>query len=201
VQQTKPDAQMLYRTTREQMNRIDKAAASCKLTKQAFVHAAIFAEVEAVEHKRQMRLIGDDTVAEVKEIETKTPLEGMGILEALRQRREEETPKPKVIESPTHAPVVVNVGTSPTGTGGNVLIDQLASYVIAGPEFERSQRLRMATSVLHATATTNEARKVLAAQLDAAVATKVKEDTESTVEKFMGGAKFAFNKLSSFLGE
>lgn len=208
---------MAFKLPADQWKRFEKAVEYCGLTKQTFVQSIVMAEVGDVEERRRQRQVhqlrGLDTAAQIsatqgeiqqEEIKPPTTLaQGSGILDELRRRKEEENAKPSNFfaspQQPT-SPVVVNVGHSPTTNGGsNSIVEKLADYVVAGPKYEHDQRMRTAVSVLHTTASTDEERSLLAGQLDAAVAARGDKHEGLTAEKVISGAKFAFDKLSSFL--
>jgi hypothetical protein len=180
------------------MSSLEKAAKICGQTKQAFVQTAVLAEVaEVLDRHRLKKVRFRPTANEAQhkeEIDPSTASSGIGIGEALRQRREiREEPA----AAPAQSPVIVNIGSG--GTAPNSDIDRLATYVTNGGERGRDTRLRTAVAVLVASATTEEERKVLAARLDEAVATKTK--TSATGDEGLSVkrvARIAFDKLSDF---
>jgi hypothetical protein len=185
------------------MRRLDKAAKYCGQTRQAFVMAAVLAEIAEVEERQRMKQLrgsrnNDGLQSEPREIDTSAAPTGLGIASAIRQRQEATTP----IEEPApQRQVVVNVGNNGSGgaTGSGDAIDRLASYVVTGNEFERDMRLRTAVSILKTSAATEEERNVLAARLDEVIATKT-----TTKKNESGGvvraARVAFDKIAGLLG-
>jgi hypothetical protein len=164
------------------------------------VEGCVLAELSEHEERRNAKrnvngLRGD---AKKEERAASTEQVGLGIGTALRKRlesaEEEERPAPTA-----QAPVIVNVGGSATGAATSD-IDRLATYVTNGGERGRDTRLRTAVAVLVASASTEEERKVLAARLDEAVATKTKttqaNDGEGLNVKRV--ARVAFDKLADF---
>ena len=188
--------QMPFRLPPELMNRIDKAAEYCGQTRQAFVQTAVLAEVAIVEERRRMKqlsvahsLHGPLTQQDSGSVSAPTS----SLVDALRQQRRETEPAPP--PSAAQGQVVVNVGGH--GSAHNIdAIDRLAAYVAAGNDFDRDARLRSAVDILRVTTTPEEERKVLAARLDEAVATKVKTN-ESGIMKT---ARTAFDKIAGIFG-
>lgn len=194
---------MLFRLPKDLMDRVNKAAEACGQTRQAFVQAAVLAEVAEVEERKRMKRLrvsrssdSLDSVPTTEEASESPPI-GTGIAEALRSRREAETPaQPK----PQQGQVVVNVGgDGSTGRVGNEVIDRLAAFIAKGSEFDRSSRVRTAMTVLGASAATEEESRTLAARLEEAVAAKTKSSSAGGVAG--GIARMAFEKIAGLFGD
>jgi hypothetical protein len=188
--------QMPFRLPVDMMRRLDAIAEACGQTRQAFVQAAVMAEVAEAEDRLRLRKrtsdflppkpIANDDASDGKPA-------GLGFVQHMmkyhHQKEEPETnPAPQ-------GQVVVNVGSSNVGAVGGDIIERLAAFVVTGQDFERSARLRTAVSILHASTSTDEERKVLAVRLDEAIASK----TKSNASESKGIARMAFDKLSSLL--
>lgn len=120
----------------------------------------------------------------------------LGIADRLKQ----QDSRPIVTESPTPAPVVVNVGSQTTSSGGDI-IERLANFVLAGNDFERSTRLRTAVGILKETTPTEEEQKVLAARLDEVIAAKTQTTTPVGGNNIIRTARVAFDKLSALINK
>jgi predicted DNA-binding protein len=192
--------QLPFRLSADHMNRLDRAAKHCGQTRQAFVQATILAEIAEVEERMRMKKLRTRPSSyesmQREEVISSAPSSGMGIGDALRQRREvREEP----ITPTAQSPVVVNVGSNATGGAQNSDIDRLAAFVVNGNDIDRDTRLRTAVAVLSATTSTDEERKVLAARLDEVIAAKTK--TSTTADDGAGVkriARVAFDKLADF---
>lgn len=159
-----------------------------------FIESAVVAEITEVEERRRLKKEGDAeaTAAPLRVERTADGPEGLGIGRAQQRRAAEPPAEPAPIERQ----VVVNVGAQST-TSTNI-IDKLASYVAGAKDFDRDVRLRKVVDILRDTAATDEERKVLAAQLDEAVAAKTNEK-ENSGTGVVRAARIAFDKIADIL--
>lgn len=191
--------QIPFRLTREHIKRLDKAADACGQTRQAFMQAAVLAEVAEVEERRRMKKLrvsrsSDELLEPQQDVsaDADSSPSGTGIADALRRQRDAEVPTPPAAAA--QGQVVVNVGSAAGGHGET--IERLAAYVAEASDFERDSRKRAVVKILRATASTDEERKTLAARLDEAIAAKVK--TGGGVAR---AARVAFDKLIGMFGD
>jgi hypothetical protein len=186
--------QMPFRLMPDQMKKLERAARRRGVSKQQFVEAAVLREL--AEHEDSTtREKAERTQSASRKSDT-TP-SSMGIAERLKQQPMVPTPS----DSPTPAPVVVNVG-SHTASGGADIIERLANYVLAGQDFERSTRLRTAVGILKDTTTTEEERNVLAARLDEVIATKTQSSTPiGAGNNVVRAGRMVFDKIAGLLNK
>ena len=193
-------AQMPFRLPRTEMNRFDKAAEYCGISRQAFVQAAVLSEVADVESKRRNDFMGGPSRPssalnkdsdEPASTNLATPF-GMN-LDLFSKTVQSTLPQPAQPAAPTQQqPVIVNVGNN--SNDGKSVIDDLASYVADGYDFERSQRKRISVEILRVKASDDEERERLRRQLEDAVALKVKKiDDERSIFRT---ARIAFDKIT-----
>jgi len=174
------------------MKRLDRAARKRGMSKQQFIEAAVLREV--AEHEASTTREKDDRTETTNHKTDNSPGK-LGIVDRLKQQEQ----RPTISESPTPAPVVVNVGSN-TASGGADIIERLANFVLAGNDFERSTRLRTAVNILKDTTPTEEERKVLAARLDEAIAAKTNSTTPSGGQ-VVRTARMAFDKIVGLLNK
>lgn len=197
------------RLTKAQNLLLENAANSCGQSKQAFIETAVFNYIDEVQSRQQRLERGNKGGAFVDKPSSPVntgfaqPTSFTDAIASItNQQRPSSSETVNEATSPVQAPVVVNVGGNGASGGGSSavggdLIDHLASHILAGRDFEQSQRMRTAVSILADAAATDEERKTLAARLDEAVAAKKKlKSSEST-----SFARMAFNKLSHLLSE
>jgi hypothetical protein len=190
--------QVLFRLRRDDMSRVRRLVRRSGVSLQNFLENLVMREVTEHEARRNP-LKNEKTNEEERAPRFAAPASGpagLGISEHLRGVSTTQPADENIL--PAQAPVVVNVG-NPVPTNGAVGndIERLAAFVAGGRDFERSMRLRTTTAILHATATSDEERRVLAARLDEAIAHKTKSATDE------GGpmklARVAFDKLKDLL--
>jgi len=181
-----------FRLMPDQMKRLHKIATKRGLSKQQFIEAAVLREVNEYEESLQRSKETETVLADRK---TDNSPGKLGIVDRLKQQERRH----EVSESPTPAPVVVNVGSNTT-SGGADIIERLANFVLAGNDFERSTRLRTAVNILKDTTPTEEERKVLAARLDEAIAAKTNSTTPSGGQ-VVRTARMAFDKIVGLLNK
>lgn len=190
---------MPFRLSAEHRKSLDKAAKYCGQSRQAFVTAAVLAEVaEVLEGRRMKKQRASHNFNEDKEpredLDASTASAGMGIGDALRQRR---AAREETIAPTTQAPVVVNVGNSGSSAPSSD-VDRLATYVVTGSAFGRETRLRTAVAVLKASAPTDEEQRALAKRLDEAIAAKAKTATDEESSGIKRITRIAFDKFADF---
>lgn len=165
---------------------------------QSFCEGAVMREVNEIEARQQHRKDeqNDERTRFVMPNGATGP-SGLGLAERLHavpqvpQAGEDERP---------HAPVVnVNVGGTAGGVGVSNDIDRLANFVLGARDFERTQRLRTAVGILHATASSDEERRVLGARLDEAIAARSKTAAAQDEGGPFKLARVAFDKLKDLL--
>jgi len=188
-----------FRLSAEHRKSLDKAAKYCGQSRQAFVTAAVLAEVaEVLEGRRMKKQRASHNFNEDKEpredLDASTASAGMGIGDALRQRR---AAREETIAPTTQAPVVVNVGNSGSSAPSSD-VDRLATYVVTGSAFGRETRLRTAVAVLKASAPTDEEQRALAKRLDEAIAAKAKTATDEESSGIKRITRIAFDKFADF---
>ena len=191
--------QVPFRLSAEHRKSLDKAAKYCGQSRQAFVTAAVLAEVaEVLEGRRMKKQRASHNFNEDKEpredLDASTASAGMGIGDALRQRR---AAREETIAPTTQAPVVVNVGNSGSSAPSSD-VDRLATYVVTGSAFGRETRLRTAVAVLKASAPTDEEQRALAKRLDEAIAAKAKTATDEESSGIKRITRIAFDKFADF---
>lgn len=193
-----PDRQRpSIRFTPDQAERLKRVLKHRGQTAQAFLLQAAMREIEETE--AEIRLGRDDRQRRRDAKEARraddAPV-GLGIRP--RSAPEAEAPAPP----PTpQGQVVVNVGGgngAPAPAAGGDTIARLATYVTTGPEYERDTRLRSATEMLHASSGNKEEGLALAAQLDAAVAARIKEQP-SEIVRATRAVGVAYDKIKDFL--
>lgn len=180
------------------MNRLEKAAHSLGLTKQAFVQETVLARIAEVEEFNQLRKSDPARSTTASSRRSAPQQDGLGLADRYLQRQETVSAVQEV--APTQSPVVVNVGTSAAGAPGapTNVIDHLALFVVNGDEFTRDMRLRQAVAILHSSATSDEERRALGAKLDEAIAVRLKTSPQAD-NSVVRTARIAFDKLSSML--
>jgi uncharacterized protein (DUF1778 family) len=195
--------QIPFRLSRDHVKRLDKAAKYCGQTRQAFIQAAVLADIAEVEERKRMKQLrasrGSEEIPERDEVDsTVTPVQGLGIADALRRQREAAEPEPSL--TPGQGQVVVNVGNNGgVGGGSSDTISQLAAYIVAGSnDYEQSSRLRAAVKILHTSVSSPEERKALAERLDAVVAAKKKE-ADNSGPGVLRSARMVFDKVADLL--
>ena len=182
--------QLPFRLSPENTKRLDKTAHYCGQSRQTFMENAVLAQIEDIEGQRQSKKI-DLQIKRDHHNEPSPPIGG-GLLEALQKRQENASAETEAEAEPKQGHVVVNVGNN-SGSNGD-FIDRLATYVVAGRDFERTTRLREAVRMIQETTVGEEERKVLAAKLDETIASKNKNKTEG--KSF---ARVTFDKLADLL--
>lgn len=179
------------------MKRLKRLTLKRRVSIQQFIEAVVLREMaEDDESNKRDKLDRDEYAAANGGRKSDTSPSKLGISERLKQQEQRSV----VSESPTPAPVVVNVGQQ-TSSGGGDIIEKLAQYVVSGNDFERSTRLRTAVGILKDTTATEEEQKVLAARLDEAVAAKTQSTTPSGGNTAVRVARVAFDKLAGLLNK
>jgi len=178
----------------DQMKRLDRVARKRGISKQQFIEAAVIKELN--EHEESSLRVKAEREEAIGRKGDTTP-STLGIANRLKQQDQQAA----VSESPTPSPVVVNVGQQ-TGSGGGDIIEKLATFVLAGSDFERSTRLRTAVDILKDTTSSEEERRVLAARLDEVIAVKTKTTTPTNDgNTVVRTARVAFDKLTALLNK
>jgi hypothetical protein len=198
------DLKTPLRLTREQNRLLETAAEVTGQSKQAFIETAVFNHVDEVLERRERISRVKSSFTDDKQSPVNTGFgQPTGFTDAIAKLVNPHHGQSPTTENETpsaQAPVVVNVGAnSQNGNGSNAvggdIIDRLASHIVAGRDFEQSQRMRYAVSVLSDSTTTEEERNTLAARLDEAVASKKKTNEGGIVKT----ARAAFSKLAHLL--
>lgn len=187
--------QMAFRLSAEQWRRFEKACRQRKQTKQAFVESAVLAEI--ADHEEQQRQRGVQVIIGPSEGKDSAPV-GLGIANRMTTKPQSQS---EIEAAPPQTPVVVNVGNGggTNNSSGFNSIDLLATYVTTGNDFERDSRLRTSINILRTNTSTDEERRVLAAQLDEAIASKKKTTERGGDGNVIKTARIAFDKLAGIL--
>jgi len=196
------------RLTKEQNFLLETAAEACNKSKQAFIEEAVLARIdEVIERKDRFERVKGKPAEQSNATPQIAPLHApaTGFSDAINSLVRTQHPTVAVENAPvtpTQAPVVVQVGNSAQqsdarGSVGANMIDHMASWIVAGKDFEQTQRLRQAVAMLAHNASSAEERNTLAARLDEAIASKKAQPQPSLVDK----GRIAFNKLMHFISE
>lgn len=180
------------------MKRLKRIALRRRVSIQQFVEAVVLREMaEEDDSLKREKMDRDEILAANGSRKPDTTASKLGIMAHLKQQDQ----KPQVSDSPTPAPVVVNVGQQTASSGGDI-IERLSSFVIAGNDFERSTRLRTAVGIIKDTTTSEEEQKVLAARLDEAIAAKTNTTTPTNGNSIAARTvRVAFDKLAGLLNK
>lgn len=195
---SQPDKQMLtVRLLPRQYRDLRAVAKRHGQTLQGFAESLVLRAIAEEEERRSIPAEPDERSFGRQ---TKSSEPSSLLVEALREQRI------KKADEDAHSKqgqVVVNVGNnhSNDGYGPRNEIDRMATYVAkAGNPLERDTRMRAAVAMLRETASSDEERKVLAARLDEAVASKLKTPALTTEDEsgVVRTARVTFDKLSAF---
>lgn len=159
----------------EQVSRLERAVRLSGSTEQSYMATAIMQRVEddlaregeASERRRDAR--------DGRRRDGEEPA-GLGL--GLRRRAAEPPAPPAAPQG-----VVVNVGP---GAGGSDAVARLAAWVMAGPG-HREPRLREASEILKASASSKEEGEQLAGQLEAAVAQRSQQEKPKGLAALLRG--------------
>jgi hypothetical protein len=181
------------------MKKLEKLIRRQGQSKQAFVENAVLAEMAALE-ERQARA-REPAPSSFSSNLNNTESFGMGLMERMKERDQRGSREAQPIPQ-NQGQVVVNVGTNNGNRSNNAdnMIDGLAAYVVSGRDFEQTHRLRAVVSILQDSTQNEEERRVLAARLDEAIATKKKaQGGDTNNESPIRIARVAFDKLADLL--